>query len=110
MKTAADIGIQAAKIHLISTEDLVPDEEIANIGDLAIGLVTSGVYNSFSPRPANKAFLATYFKLYTDGKRPDFETADAWDGMSAIFDLMKATKGKADPRRANEVVKRMLEQ
>jgi branched-chain amino acid transport system substrate-binding protein len=94
MKAAADIGIQAAKIHLISTEDLVPDEEIGNIGDLALGLVTSGVYNSFSPRPANEAFVATYDKLYTDGKRPDFETADAWDGMSAVFDLVKATKGR----------------
>ena len=56
--------------------------------------MTSGVYSSFASRPANKAFVATYEKLYTDGKRPDFETADAWDGMSAIFDLVKATKGK----------------
>jgi branched-chain amino acid transport system substrate-binding protein len=94
MKASADVGLNAAKIHLISTEDLVPDEEIANIGDLALGLVTSGVYSSFSPRPANRAFLAAYEKLYTDGKRPDFETADAWDGMSAIFDLVKHTNGK----------------
>jgi len=94
MKAAADIGLQKAKIHLISTEDLVPDEEIQNIGELGVGLVTSGVYSSFATRPANKAFVAAYEKLYTDGKRPDFETADAWDGMSAIFDLVKATKGK----------------
>jgi branched-chain amino acid transport system substrate-binding protein len=93
MKTAADIGLQKAKIHIVSTEDLVPDEELGNIGDLALGLVTSGVYSSFATRPANKAFVATYDKIYTDGKRPDFETADAWDGMMAIFDLVKATKG-----------------
>jgi aspartyl-tRNA(Asn)/glutamyl-tRNA(Gln) amidotransferase subunit B len=33
-------------------------------------------------------------------------------GLLGLFmgDVMKATKGKADPRRANEVVKRMLEQ
>ncbi len=94
MKASADVGFPAAKIHFISTEDLVPDEELKNMGDLAVGLVTSGVYSSFASRPANKAFVATYEKLYTDGKRPDFETADAWDGMSAIFDLVKATKGK----------------
>ncbi|HEY5208803.1 MAG TPA: ABC transporter substrate-binding protein [Stellaceae bacterium] len=94
MKAATDIGLQAAKIHLISTEDLVPDEEIQNMGEAIDGLVTSGVYSSFSTRPANQAFVATYSKIYTDGKRPDFETADAWDGMSAIFDLVKATKGK----------------
>ena len=94
MKASADVGFPAAKIYFISTEDLVPDEELKNMGDLAVGLVTSGVYSSFASRPANKAFVATYEKLYTDGKRPDFETADAWDGMSAIFDLVKATKGK----------------
>jgi branched-chain amino acid transport system substrate-binding protein len=94
MKAAADLGLQKANIHLISTEDLLPDEELGNIGDLALGLVTSGVYSSFSDRPANQIFVAAYEKLYTDGKRPDFETADAWDGMSAIFDLVKATKGK----------------
>lgn len=94
MKASADVGFPAAKIHFISTEDLVPDEELRNMGDLAVGLVTAGVYSSFAARPANKAFVATYEKFYTDGKRPDFETADAWDGMTAIFDLVKATKGQ----------------
>lgn len=94
LKASADVGFPAAKIPFVSTEDLVPDEELRNMGDLALGLVTSGVYSSFSPRPANKAFVAAYQKIYTDGKRPDFETADAWDGMSAIFDLVKATKGR----------------
>ena len=94
MKASTDIGLQTAGIHLISTEDLVPDEEIPNMGNVIDGLVTSGVYDSFTDRPANTAFLADYFKVYTDGKRPDFETADAWDGMAAIFDLITATKGK----------------
>jgi branched-chain amino acid transport system substrate-binding protein len=94
MKAATDIGLSAAGIHLISTEDLVPDEELGNIGDQALGLITSGVYDADAERPANKEFLAAYFKEYHDGKKPDFETADAWDGMNAIFDLVKSTKGK----------------
>jgi len=94
MKAAADIGLQAAGIHLISTEDLVPDEELGNMGDQVVGLVTSGVYSADATRPANQAFVAAYSAMYTDGKKPDFETADAYDGMNAIFDLVKATKGK----------------
>lgn len=94
MKAATDIGLPAAGIHLISTEDLVPDEELGNIGDQALGLITSGVYDADATRPANKAFVAAYFKEYHDGKKPDFETADAWDGLNAIFDLVKATKGQ----------------
>jgi branched-chain amino acid transport system substrate-binding protein len=94
MKAADAIGLEKTKIHLISTEDLLPDEEINTIGDLALGVVTSGVYSSFSTRPANKHFVASYEKIYTDGERPDFMTADAWDGMMAIFELVKATKGQ----------------
>jgi branched-chain amino acid transport system substrate-binding protein len=94
MKASADVGVQAAGIHLVSTEDLVPDEELGNMGDLIVGLVTSGVYSADSTRPANRAFVQSYFSVYHDGKKPDFETADAWDGMSAIFGLVKATKGK----------------
>ena len=94
MKAAADVGLQAAGIHIVSTEDLVPDEEIANMGDQVVGLVTSGVYSADAARPANAAFVKAYSELYTDGKKPDFETADAYDGMNAVFDLVKATKGK----------------
>jgi branched-chain amino acid transport system substrate-binding protein len=100
MKAADDIGLEKAKIHLISTEDLVPDEEINTIGDLALGVVTSGVYSSFATRPANKDFVASYEKIYTDGERPNFETADAWDGMMAVFDLVKATKGQFTSEQA----------
>ena len=94
LKASADVGFPAAKIPFVSTQDLVPDEELRNMGDLALGMVTSGTYSSWAPRPANQAFVAAYQKIYTDGKRPDFETADAWDGMTAIFDLVRATKGR----------------
>ena len=94
LKASGDVGFPAAKIPFVSTQDLVPDEELRNMGDLALGLVTAGTYSSWSPRPANQAFLAAYQKIYTDGKRPDFETADAWDGMTAIFDLIRATNGR----------------
>jgi branched-chain amino acid transport system substrate-binding protein len=93
MKAAADVGLQAAGVHLISTEDLVPDEELGNIGDQVVGLITSGIYSADGVRPANQAFVAEWLKEYHDGTKPDFESADAWDGMSAIFDLVKATGG-----------------
>jgi branched-chain amino acid transport system substrate-binding protein len=94
MKAARDLDLKGAGITLISTEDLVPDEEMANIGDQAIGLVTSGVYTADATRPANKAFVAAWTKAYGDKPRPDFESADAWVGMKMIFDMIAKTKGK----------------
>jgi branched-chain amino acid transport system substrate-binding protein len=94
MKAARDLDLKGAGVTLISTEDLVPDEELPNIGDQAIGLVTSGIYSADATRPANKEFVAAFHKEYGDKMNPDFETADAWDGMQMIFELIAKTKGK----------------
>jgi branched-chain amino acid transport system substrate-binding protein len=45
-------------------------------------------------RPANKAFLDAWNKEYAGKATPDFLSAHGWDGMAAIFDLIKSTKGK----------------
>src|SRR5665213_3563944 len=37
----------------VATEHLVPDEELQDIGDHAIGLVTSGIYTADATRPAS---------------------------------------------------------
>lgn len=94
MKAARDLDLKGAGITIVSTEDLVPDEELQNIGAQAVGLVTSGIYTSDATRPANKAFVEAYDKEYGTKMAPDFETADAWDGMNMIFDMIKKTKGK----------------
>jgi branched-chain amino acid transport system substrate-binding protein len=94
LKAAKDLGLRAAGITVISTQDLVPDEELPNMGDVALGLITSGTYSSAADRPANKAFLAAWDKEYGNKAIPDFLSAHGWDGMMAIFDLIKQTNGK----------------
>ncbi|HUZ75005.1 MAG TPA: ABC transporter substrate-binding protein [Stellaceae bacterium] len=94
MKAAVDLGIKAAGITIVSTQDLVPDEEIPGMGDSIIGLITSGTYSADATRPANKAFVAAWDKEYGTKLRPDFLSADAWDGMKAIFELVRHTHGK----------------
>jgi branched-chain amino acid transport system substrate-binding protein len=94
LNAVRDLGLRQAGINIVSTQDLVPDEELPNMGDVAAGLVTAGTYSSAADRPANKAFLAAWNKEYAGKAIPDFLSADGWDGMSAIFDLIKATKGK----------------
>ena len=94
LKAVRDLGLRQAGINIISTQDLVPDEELPNMGDVAVGLVTAGTYSSAADRPANKAFLAAWNKEYAGKAIPDFLSVDGWDGMSAVFDLIKETKGK----------------
>jgi branched-chain amino acid transport system substrate-binding protein len=94
LKAVRDLGLRQAGINIVSTQDLVPEEDLPNIGDVALGLVTAGTYSVAADRPANKAFLEAWNKEYAGKATPDFLSADGWDGMSAVFDLIKETKGK----------------
>lgn len=94
MKAIRDLQLIEAGIHLTSAQDLLPDEQLPAIGDIALGLITSGMYSTAAERPANLAFLAAWRRAYGDAVIPNFISVNAWDGMAAIFDLVKATKGK----------------
>jgi branched-chain amino acid transport system substrate-binding protein len=94
MRAMNDIGLREAGIKITAPQDLVPDEELPNMGDAPLGLITSGTYSVAGKRPANEGFLAAWRREYGDKAIPDFFSVDGWDGMAMIFDLVKATKGK----------------
>ncbi len=94
MKAVKDLELREAGIRITSAQDLLPDEQMPAIGDSAFGLITAGTYSIAGERPANEAFLATWRRAYGENVVPDFLSVDAWVGMVAIFDLIKATGGK----------------
>jgi branched-chain amino acid transport system substrate-binding protein len=94
MKAVRDLGLREAGIQITSTQDLLPDEQLPTMGDTPLGLITSGNYSTAGVRPANEAFLAAWKQEYADTAIPNFLSVNAWDGMVAIFDLLKATQGK----------------
>jgi branched-chain amino acid transport system substrate-binding protein len=94
MRAINDLGLREAGINIAAPQDLLPDEELPNMGDLPLGLITAGTYSVAGKRPANEAFLAAWKREYGDKAIPDFFSADGWDGMAMIFDLVKQTKGK----------------
>ncbi len=89
-----DLGLREAGIQITSTQDLLPDEQLPAMGDTPLGLITSGNYSTAGVRPANATFLAAWRREYADAAIPNFLSVNAWDGMVAIFDLLKATQGK----------------
>jgi branched-chain amino acid transport system substrate-binding protein len=93
IKAIKDLGLREAGINIVAPQDLLPDEELPNMGDTPLGLITSGNYSVAAKRPANEAFLAVWKREYGDKAIPDFFSVDAWDGMAAIFALVKDTKG-----------------
>src|SRR5262249_43732040 len=94
-----------AGISVVSTQDLVPEEELPNMGDTPVDLITSGIYSVAGQRPANAAFLAAWNAEYGNKAIPDFLSAGGWDGAAAFFDVIKQTNGKFDGDKAMAILR-----
>src|SRR5438128_3155783 len=105
MKNFGDLGLDKAGIKLIGPGDITTDEELPNMGDVALGVTTMFHYSAAGDRPANKAFVAAWKKEYGASEVPNFLSAGSWDGTAMIFEAIKAQKGKLDPDKTMEIFK-----
>ena len=105
MKTFGDLGLKQAGIKLIGTGDITTDEELHNMGDVALGVVTAFHYSAAGNRPANQAFVKAYQAAFGADQEPSFEVVGAYDGMAAIFHVIIAQKGIIDPDKTMELLK-----
>ena len=97
IKGFGELGLAQAGIKLIGPGDIVTDEELPNMGDVPIGVMTMFHYSAAGDRPANKSFVAAYQKEYGPKAWPNFISVGAWDAMKAICDVVAAQNGKVDP-------------
>ena len=93
MKQFAERGLDKAGIRLIATGDVTEDDILNEMGDVALGVVTSHHYSAMHPSPANKKFVES-FKKANGGKRPNYMAVAAYDGMRVIANALKTTKGE----------------
>lgn len=105
MKAYADLGLNKAGIKYIGTGDITTDEELGNMGDAALGVITVHHYSAAADRPANMALVAAYKKEYGQNLVPGFMVVGAWDAMDMIFHVIREQKGKIDPEKSMELIK-----
>jgi branched-chain amino acid transport system substrate-binding protein len=105
VKTFKQLALADAGIKLIGPQDITIENELPNMGDAALGVLTAGDYSSDADRPVNKAFVAAWHKEYGPASYPDFLSLGGWDGMAAIFDVIKAQNGKIDPDKTMALLK-----
>ena len=105
MKNFSDLGLDKAGIKLIGPGDITTDEELPNMGDVALGVTTMFHYSAAADRPANKAFVAAWKKEYGANETPNFLSAGSWDGTAMIFEAIKQQKGKLNPDKTMEIFK-----
>ena len=95
MKQFVERGLDKSGVKLIGTGDVTDDDLLADIGDSALGAVTTHHYSAAHDSPENKAFVAAFEKA-NGGMRPNFMAVGAYDGMALVYHALAATKGAAD--------------
>jgi len=93
MKQFLERGMDKAGIKLIGTGDLTDDDQLNDMGDGAIGVVTAHHYSAHHQSAMNKKFVEA-FKKANKGMRPNFMAVGGYDGMRVIYEALKATGGK----------------
>ncbi|MDI9333158.1 MAG: ABC transporter substrate-binding protein [Cytophagales bacterium] len=92
MKQFLERGMDKAGIRLIGTGDLTDDDQLNDMGDGALGVVTSHHYSAAHPSAVNKKFVEAFEKA-NKGMRPNFMAVGGYDGMRVIYEALKASKG-----------------
>ncbi len=91
MKQFAERGLDKAGIRLIATGDVTDDDQLNDMGDVALGVVNSHHYSAAHPSAMNKKFVADFQAAAKF--RPNFMAVGGYDGMRLIFKGLDVTKG-----------------
>ncbi|MEO6032266.1 MAG: ABC transporter substrate-binding protein [Burkholderiaceae bacterium] len=91
MKQFAERGLDKSGIRLIATGDVTDDDQLNDMGDVALGFVNSHHYSAAHPSSTNKKFVAAFEAA--NKFRPNFMAVGGYDGMRVIYKALEASKG-----------------
>ena len=104
IKAYHDLGLAAAGIQLIGPNAIVPDDELKNMGEAALNVISASHYSAAGDRPANRTFVNEWKKAYGQDTVPNYFAVGGWDGMAAIFAVIREQNGVLDPKRSQEIL------
>jgi branched-chain amino acid transport system substrate-binding protein len=93
-KQFAERGLAKSGIKVIGPGDLTDDDDLNNMGDQMLSMITAGPYSAAHDSALNKSYVAGIQKA--NGFRPDFVSLGAYDGLHLIYEALKKTGGNSD--------------
>ena len=93
-KALADRGIDPRKTKVMSQMELTDEQALKNMGDTALGIITSGHYDYDHASARNREFVAAYNAAFK--RNPDFFSVGGYDGMHLIYEALKKTGANTD--------------
>lgn len=107
LRACRDAGFAKAGIKILATGEIVDENNLPNIGDAALGVVSGFEYSRVHASEANRRFTRAFAAADTSGDQPDFGDVAEWDALTAIYRALEAQKGNADPDKFMESIKGM---
>jgi branched-chain amino acid transport system substrate-binding protein len=93
-KALADRGVDPRKTKVMSQLELADEQALKNMGDTALGIITSGHYDYNLDSKTNKEFVAAFNAAFK--RNPDFFAVGGYDGMHLIYEALKKAGGNTD--------------
>ena len=87
-------GMDKSGVRLISSGDLTSDDDLPNMTDAMLGLVTAHHYSALHELAVNKAYVEAFRKAYR--MRPAFHSVAGYDAMHLLHQALEKTSGNAD--------------
>jgi branched-chain amino acid transport system substrate-binding protein len=105
MRQFAERGLDKSGIKFLATGDVLDDQLLDQIGDVALGNISGLHYSDAHPSALNKKFTADFEKLA--GMRANFMGVGGYDGMALIYKALEKTGGDTDGTKLIEAMKGM---
>src|SRR5687767_488300 len=93
-KAFAERGIDKNKTKILGSGETTAEAALKAMGDNSIGIITAWHYDYKLDNKLNQAFVKEYNAMH--GRNPDFFSIGGYDGMHAIYETLKRTKGNTD--------------
>jgi len=107
MKQFGERGLDKAGVRLIATGDVTDDDQLNDMGDVALGVVNSHHYSAAHNSAANKKFVDAF--QAANKFRPNFMAVGGYDGMRVIYNALNATKGQGGEALLNAMKGQVFE-
>jgi branched-chain amino acid transport system substrate-binding protein len=93
-KAFAERGIDKKKTKVLGSGETTAESALKAMGDNALDMITAWHYDYKLDNPKNREFVKAFNEMH--GRNPDFFSIGGYDGMHAIYETLKKTKGKTD--------------
>lgn len=104
IKAYAERGLSKSGIALYAGAE-TQESDLPAIGDSALGITTALHYSPYLDNKVNKEFVAKYEAKFGKDALPSLASMAAYDAMTVVAKMIKATGGKNDGDKAIAAVK-----